>query len=215
RACNFGGNNTDSRVVTAKVSNVRVGCVRRGSHCAVQTVGENRTHSPRVADGWRYNQPSQDGRYIHGSESRAAPRESRSLRRTAAADNVLHESFCGLGLLFITINLGSPYPKKHLRRAHSPRRDIDIGNTAPLKTSMTVKTKAVMETRCRVDPAADPPAVRRGKGDPRFGCIHRGTQREKDRETTRDRPSSSSSLSSPLPHPEKEVRTDVREVLTD
>ncbi|KAL7401740.1 hypothetical protein ABVT39_004041 [Epinephelus coioides] len=56
------------------------------------------------------------------------PRVSRSLRRTAAAaDNVLHESFCGLGLLFITINLGSPYPKKHLRRAHSPRRDIDIG----------------------------------------------------------------------------------------
>lgn len=42
QACDFGGNNTDSRVVTAKVSNVRVGCVRRGSHCAVQTVGENR-----------------------------------------------------------------------------------------------------------------------------------------------------------------------------
>lgn len=39
---------------------------------------------------------------------------------------VRHESFCGLGLLFITINLGSPYPKKHLRRAQSPRRDIDI-----------------------------------------------------------------------------------------
>ena len=61
------------------------------------------------------------------------PRVSRSLRRmaaaaaAAAADNVLHESFCGLGLLFITINLGSPYPKKHLRRAQSPRRDIDIG----------------------------------------------------------------------------------------
>ena len=30
----------------------------------------------------------------------------------AADDHVLHESFCGLGLLFITINLGSPYPKK-------------------------------------------------------------------------------------------------------
>lgn len=39
---------------------------------------------------------------------------------------VRHESFCGLGLLFITINLGSPYPKKHLRRAQSPRRDTDI-----------------------------------------------------------------------------------------
>lgn len=29
---------------------------------------------------------------------------------------VRHESFCGLGLLFITVNLGSPYPKKHLWR---------------------------------------------------------------------------------------------------
>lgn len=27
------------------------------------------------------------------------------------------------------MNLGSPYPKKHLRRAQSPRRDIDIGRS--------------------------------------------------------------------------------------
>ena len=39
----------------------------------------------------------------------------------AAADFVLRESFCGLGLLYITTYPGSPYPKKHSRRAHSPK----------------------------------------------------------------------------------------------
>lgn len=32
--CNSGGNNMNSRVVTDKMSNVRVGCVKRGSQCS-------------------------------------------------------------------------------------------------------------------------------------------------------------------------------------
>ncbi len=45
-----------------------------------------------------------------------------------ANGKVFHESFCGLGLLFSTINLGSPYPKKHLRRAQTAnnRRKLSV-----------------------------------------------------------------------------------------
>ena len=61
-----------------------------------------------------------------GSRSGPTPRVSRQRK------DALRGSFCGLGLLFFAANLGSPYPKKHLRRAQSahvkasPAKDLRV-----------------------------------------------------------------------------------------
>ena len=58
-------------------------------------------------------------------------------RRSTMSRYVLRESFCGLGLLFITNKLGSPYPKKHSRRARAPCR-ADVGGRASLRSILKI-----------------------------------------------------------------------------